>query len=217
MKKIVFRIHLCGMSEKTFSKKIMIYKPFNTVKKVFSIKNCNDNGIVYISDLINFIVTNTKDINSLLGDYGTENFNYRSIYIRHKDYLLGLQKDEPLKELFAFFKSSKIEIDYISVLGGASIHCNGYMFIIHPNEEIHKYQPHVHVIKNGISVRYSLDTFERFEHDTPGREHQRDEKKIIIPTIKKNQNRLYDFWNKYMNGYIPPAEDENGKQYYKES
>lgn len=132
-------------------------------------------------------------------------------------YLLGLQKDEPLTELFAFFKRAKIEIDYILVLGGASIHCNGYRFTIHPNEEIHKHRPHVHVIKNDTSVRYSIDTFERFEHDTLSREHQRDEKKIIIPTIKKNKKRLYVFWNQYMNGYIPPIEDENGKQYYKES
>ena len=68
-----------------------------------------------------------------------------------------------------------------------------------------------------MSVRYSLDTFKRFEQDIPSREHKRDEKKIIIPALKKNVKRLYGFWNQYMSGYIPPDEDENGKQYYKES
>ena len=205
------------MSRKSFTKKIMIYKPHSTVRKVFSLNNCNDCGIVYISDLINHIVANLSDIQSLLGDYGMENFNYRSIYIRHKDYLLGLQNDKSLAEIFYFFGKNKVEIDYILVLGGASIHCNGYRFIVHPNEEIHRYHPHVHVYKNDVSVRYSLDTFKRFEQDIPSREHKRDEKKIIIPALKKNVKRLYGFWNQYMSGYIPPDEDENGKQYYKES
>ena len=88
---------------------------------------------------------------------------------------------------------------------------------MHPNEAVHKHKPHVHVVKDDMSVRYSLETLERFPQDVFSREYKRDEKKIIIPALKKNQKKLWDYWNCYMGGYCSPTIDCQGKEYYKES
>ena len=74
--------------------------------------------------------------------------------------------------------------------------------------------------RNGRALWSALKTcVSRFKRNglILSREHKRDEKKIIIPTLKKNAKKLYAYWNQYINGYIPPEEDETGKQYYKES
>ena len=74
--------------------------------------------------------------------------------------------------------------------------------------------------RNGRALWSALKTcVSRFRRNglILSREHKRDEKKIIILTLKKNAKKLYGYWNQYINGYIPPDEDETGKQYYKES
>lgn len=217
MKEIIFQISVSGMSEEDFSDKIKIYKPFQVVKEKFLLGDCINKGIKSIKDLIDSIKQTNNKFMSVVNNYGEENFNYKTIYIMHKDYLLGLQEDKLLNEIFEYLQSDKIEIIYIIVAGGASIECSGYKFIIHSDEEIHRHKPHVHVKKDNFSPRYSLDTLERFEGDIISREYLRDEKKIIIPFLEKNKDKLLEFWNHNINGYITPVQDENGNQYYKES
>ena len=77
--------------------------------------------------------------------------------------------------------------------------------------------PHVHVKKYNVAPRYYLKTFERFKDDKYLREHERDEKKIIIPFLEKNKKWLWEEWDMYMNGYTPPIVTESGKQYCKET
>ena len=146
-----------------------------------------------------------------------DELNLSNIYIRYAGSLYALQSDKEIADVFSFFKTNKIRIVYFFVAGGASIYCDGYKFVVHPNEKIHRNTPHVHVELDDVSVRYHLDTFERFPNDKYSREYKRDEKKIIIPGLKKHKKQLWQYWNCYMNGYIPPEIDVSGRQYYKES
>ena len=157
-----------------------------------------------------------EDAIAFLGEYGAENLSAERVYIITQEALIGMQQDKTIVELFEYFSTEEIHLVYFLV-GGASIHCSGYRFTVHPKEEIHRHMPHVHVCKDGESVRYSLDTLERFEQDKLPREYKRDEKKVIIPYLLKNQTKLMGYWNHYMNGYTVPDEDEHGLQYYPES
>ena len=47
-----FNIYFCGISEKTFSEQIMIYKPNSTVTRNFTEAALQQFGIVYVSELI---------------------------------------------------------------------------------------------------------------------------------------------------------------------
>lgn len=218
MKLIIFRIHICGMSMKTFSKKIMIDKPFKTITKVYTIKDCIERGIVTIDDLVTCIKESDNNLHEHLGSFGIDHFNFENVYLRHHGYLVGFQQSKKILDVWNYFKKRFcLELDYICVVGGASRAHHGYKFIVHPREEIHKNTPHVHVEKYNVAPRYYLNTFTRFAEDEHLTEHTRDEKKIIKPYLKKHQKWFYEKWHMYLNGYIPPAEDEHGKQYCKES
>ena len=95
--------------------------------------------------------------------------------------------------------------------------CRGYRFVVHPNEEIHKHTPHVHVENDDCSVRYSLVSLKRFEQDKVPRNYLRDEKKIIRPFLENNRKKLLEYWNLSINGYTTPIINEKGQQYYPES
>ncbi len=217
MKVIIFKIHMCGMSERTISRKIMIDKPFKTITKFLNLSYCSKNNISTIGNLISHIKESDNGLFNLLGEFGIENFNVENIYIKHKGYLIGLQKDKSLSDVFTYFKKNILEFDYIYVTGGASREYHGYHFIVHPKEDCHRFTPHVHVKKDNVALRYYLKTFERFKDDKHLREHDRDEKKIIIPFLKKNKKWLWKEWDMYMNEYTPPVVTESGKQYCKES
>ena len=217
MKVIAFKIHMCGMSDRTISRKILIDKPFKTITKVLSLTYCLKNNISTVDELISYIKSSTVDITELLGEYFIDNFTVENIYIKHKGYLIGFQENKYLPDIFNYFKRGIIEFDYICVVGGASREHCGYKFIIHSNEEIHKNMPHTHVEKDGVSPRYLLDTFERIPTDEYLHEHSRDEKKIIQPFIKKNIKWFKEKWLMSVNGYIPPVETETGKQFCKET
>ena len=217
MKVIIFKIHMCSMSERTMSRKIMIDKPFKTITKFLNLSYCSKNNISTIGDLISHIKESCNGLFDLLGEFGIENFNIENMYIKHKGYLIGLQEDKSLSNVFTYFKKNILEFDYIYVAGGASREYHGYQFIVRPKEDIHRYTPHVHVQKYNVAPRYYLKTFERFKDDKYLREHDRDEKKIIIPFLEKNKKWLWEEWDMYMNGYTPPIVTESGKQYCKET
>lgn len=130
--------------------------------------------------------------------------------------MIGLQKDKQISEIQDYFGFDDVCLAFF-VVGGASIECHGYQFIVHPNEEIHRNTPHVHVRKGGNETRYYLETLSRFPKDKFSKGFQHDEKKIILPFLKEHQVELYTFWDMYMNSYVPPSVDQYGKQYYKES
>lgn len=216
MKKIRFTAYFCGMSDELFSDNIMIYRPFGSYEKIY----CYGQDIASdakVSALIESFKADAQTADNALGDWGDENLQVDTVYIRTEDALLGLQKDKLLSEMFSYFSYNELDICYICVIGGASFWCDGYQFIVHPNEDIHRYHPHVHVRRDSKETRYCLDTLTRFPGDSFSREFKRDEKKTIIPYLQKNQAKLRRYWDYYMNGYIPPIEDEKGMQFYSES
>ena len=218
MNKITLTLYFCaGMSGKTFSSTIMVDKPYDTISTTFTWDECAKLGIEYVSDLIDQTLKLNPNLQTEIGTYALEQITYKNIYVENGYYLIGLQDDKKLADIFTDFKTDSLAFAYIYVGGGASMHHMGYIFVVHPREQIHAFNPHVHVVRDGISVRYSLDTFKRFPQDKYSREHDRDEKKIIRPYLQKNRDELMCYWNLAMNGYIPPAKDEKGHQYCKES
>ena len=217
MNKVVFKILISGMSKRNLARNIIIYKPYKTFKAVFRFKNTHRYYNYKISQLLGEFKKTSQFRKCDENYYTMDELTWDSVYIKQKHSLLSFQSDKRISDVFDFFKKRKLEIVYVFVAGGASTWCSGYQFVVHPNEAVHKHKPHVHVVKDDMSVRYSLETLERFPQDVFRREYKRDEKKIIIPALKKNQKKLWDYWNCYMGGYCSPTIDCQGKEYYKES
>ena len=152
-----------------------------------------------------------------MGPYGIENFCYENIYFRRDDYLVGLQDDKELSVIFKDFQTDYLSMVYLYVAGGSSLNYMGFKFEVRSREQIHAYRPHVHVIRDDVSVRYSIETFERFAKDKFSRVHAKHEKKRILPFLEENKDRFMEFWNLAMKGYLPPQIGEDGCQYCKES
>lgn len=219
MKHITFDIYLiAGMSASTFSPTIMVDKPYDAIHTEFTWHELTELGVRYVSDLIELSKARNPDLQTQIGSYGMENFCYQTVYLKKGDYLIGLQEDKELTSIFTYFQTDHLEFAFLYVAGGASRNHMGYKFVVHlSREQIHAHEPHVHVERDGVSVRYSLDTFERFSKDEPSWEHRRDEKKVILPYLKKNKALLMEYWDLAMNGFLPPQRDENGRQYCAES
>lgn len=162
------------------------------------------------------LIARFKADEQTLGEWEMEDFQVDTVYVQTDDAMLGLLEDKLLSDVFSYFSCDELTLVFISS-GGASFECQGYQFIVHSNEDIHKNTPHVHVKRSGCETRYSLETLERFPKDKFSREFQRDEKKIILPCLRENKDRLLADWNRCMNGYRTPTYDETGMQYYRES
>lgn len=214
MRELRFYIYVCGMSKETFAEQIMIYRPIHTRTKVLLQKDLDELSIVYVSELINYIKQDNA-MRKVLGKDGLESISTERIYIRHQDYLLGLREDKALSDIFDYFRSNSLELVFF-IVGGASIHNEtSYRFTVHPNEEIHRHMPHVHVSKDNVEIRYSLETLQPI--DSLVNPHRRDNKKIIIPFLEKNQEKLMEFWQLYTDGYTSPQITQEGQQFYAES
>lgn len=216
MKRLLFQLYFCtmlGEYDYAFPKEVQIWPPQQIVEKSYYI---DEHDRATVSDFVESIKSE-EEIVSILGVWEMNNLSFETIYVRRKDCFLGLRCDKNLIELFSDFEENEIELAHFFVPGGASIQQRGYRFSVHPDEKVHEHSPHVHVAKDGISVRYSLETMERFKQDKPPREYLRDEKKIILPFLAKHRDQLMGYWNHYMRGYLPPTLDLQGKQFYRES
>ncbi len=211
---ISFNIYFCGMSDENFSDKIMIYKPNYSITKKYDIESLNESEIFTIGELIDYIKTDDT-IKKSIGDWGMENLSHLTIYIKYKDYLLGLKEDKIVSNIFDYLNTDQLEFAYFLV-GGASIHNEtSYRFTVYSDEKIHEHMPHVHVSKAGKDVRYSLDTL--LAMDPLTNPHKRDNRKIIAPFLKKNKFKLLEMWHHNMNGYSTPEITEEDQQFYSES
>lgn len=211
MKRIIFTVYHCEMSDELYLDNIMIYKPFESFSKSF-----DWNELDSLPHSVTGVIEWFKVIARNQNVYITDCLNLDTIYIKINDELLGFTEDKQISDIFSYFEKDLIEFAFF-VVGGASFHYDGYLFIVHPNEEIHKNTPHVHVRRDEEEVRYCLDTLERFPNDKMSRRFSKDEKKRIIPFLRENKDKLYEHWNLYVNGYTTPAISEEGKQFYKES
>lgn len=217
MQLIVFKIHICGASDKYYSRKVMIAKPHKTIKKILTLHYCRKKDIQTVADLIAYIKKSIPNLSESIGNFGIENFNVENLYIKHRGYLIGFAENKRLCNIFNFFRKRKIELIYMYVAGGASLDHHGYKFIVRSDEERHKNMPHIHVEKDGVAPRYLLSNLERIASDECLKDHLRDEKKIIKPYIKKNIQWFNEKWNMNVNGYIPPVEIITGQQLCKET
>lgn len=214
MRVLHFHIHTCGLSEETLTEEIMIFRPIHTEAKSFSLEDLERAGISTVSGLLERIKEDDT-ARQVLGEWGLEQLSVETLYIHQADCLLGLREDKPLCALFDYFRAETLELDFFMV-GGASIHNEtSYRFTVHPREEIHRNMPHVHVSKGDVEIRYSLETLQPI--DPLVNPHKRDNKKIILPFLEKNQNRLMDFWRYYLDGYTSPQLTQEGQQFYPES
>lgn len=213
--RVRFIMYFCGMADGLFSEKIMLWPAVGKFEKLYAYPN----GVpptLKVSDVIERFKADAHADGQALGELETEHLQADTVYVKADDAMLELREDKQLSDMFSYFSLDELTLVFISA-GGASFHCQGYQFIVHTNDDIHKNTPHVHVKRSGCQTRYYLETLTRFPNDKFSREFQRDEKRIILPYLRENKERLLGYWNHYLNGYLPPAEDENGMQYYKES
>ena len=216
MKKITLEIHsVGGMTDEFYSQEILIGKPKISIIFTFDEEDLDILDIHCISQLIHHIKTYNRCVESLISDTGMENFSVQTTYIKQRDYLLGLEGDKTLDQVFVYFQTEHVTFLHFYVGGGGSIECNGYHFAVYSDERNHEHLPHVHVKKDGESVRYSLVTLKRI--DDCSYVFLRDEKKKILPALKKYLPRLQEYWTAAMGGYRPPEFDFDNKQYYPES
>jgi hypothetical protein len=214
MQGITFSIHICGISDNMFSPKIMIYAPHDTIDIALSLEELSAYEVLRCRDLINYI-TSIEKIKNSLGGWGFDRLDFSSIYIEHKDYLVGISEDKLIFDVFEDFNSTHLYFHYFLV-GGASISDEfQYFYRVYPNERTHINQPHIHVCKSGVEIRYSLDPIEPL--DPLRHPHSRDNRKRIIPFIEKRIDWFWEQWNLYTKGYKGPAVGEDGKLYYPES
>ena len=135
-----FNIYVCGMSKETFTEQIMIYRPIQTTTKIFSEEFLDKLNITHVGELIEHIKQDHA-MRKVLGEWGLENINLETIYVRHQDYLLGLLEDKALSDIYDYFHAESLELAYF-IVGGASNHNDtSYRFTVHPNEDIHRHMP----------------------------------------------------------------------------
>lgn len=218
MDTVTFEIDIItGMTEETLSPRVMVDRPARTLRQTFTAQELAEAGVQTADQLIALIRCRLPRLPELLGEYGMAHFRCERVYLRWGDYLLGLGGDRLLDHVCADFHDENPHFVHLSVAGGASRQHMGYTFVVHPREQIHAHTPHVHVVRDGVSVRYSLVDFQRFPQDGKSRTHDRDEKKVILPYLRKNRDTLLRYWELAMEGYLPPVLDEQGRQYCAES
>lgn len=209
-----FSIYFCGMCDETFTEQIMIWKPYSSITKTYTVEDLNENAIVKVSDLINQMKSNVM-VEESLGDWGMDNFSYLTTYVKYQDYLLGFKEDKAVSEILKYLNTDQLDFAYF-IVGGASLYNDkDYRFTVHSDEKVHLYMPHVHVWKNDVVIRYSLDTLSPI--DRLVYPHKRDHKKSIMPFLTMNKDRLLDMWQKNIDGYKTPVITEDGSQFYSES
>ena len=202
-----------GMSTEYFSDSIMIDKPYDMLESTYEIgKDINEKTTV--GELIQLFKTN---FNCTTDEYMDELLTVERAYIYTDCMLLGLLYDKSISQISKELANEDIDVVFFYVGGGASAEYQGFKFIVHPREEIHRNKPHVHVKKGENETRYSLETFERFPEDKCSREFLKKEKSVIIPYLKNHVDELMSLWNLYLNGYTSPEIAIDGKQYYPES
>lgn len=209
---LTFSLYLCGMCERVFTDKIMIYAPHTSITRFFDNADLGFLNITTVDEMIAHLKKESI-LSMAMGKHMAEELTISRIYVRHKDYMLGLQEDKALTQICSELNEELLRLAFF-IVGGASANYDGYLYIVHPREMNHAYLPHVHVKREGKEIRYSLDTFEPIDKLT--NPHKRDNKKIQ-EYIKTHHELFVGWWNEYLKGYIAPALSDDGCQYYSES
>lgn len=201
-----YQLYFCGMkSGELFNERTMLWAPYKKIGIVLDV----DNGIS-ISDLKSEI----NKHNDICIDICEEII---SLYIFYNGFFIKINKNKTLSDISYELNIDELNLCSIVVDGGASLRGDKYLYVVHPNENIHKHTPHVHVKHDDDCVRYNLETIQRFEKDKLPNYYKRDEKKIIKPFIEKNRDFFMNNWALYNDGYEYPEIDAEGRAYYEGS
>lgn len=209
---LTFSLYLCGMCERMFTDKIMIYAPHTSITRYFDNTDLGGLNITTVNEMIDYLKTESI-LSMAMGKRMVEELAVGRIYVHHKNYMLGFQEDKPLSVISSELNEELLRLAFF-IVGGASANYDGYLYIVHPREKNHAYLPHVHVKRGEKEIRYSLDTFEPIDRLT--NPHRRDNRKIQ-ENIRLHHEIFIGWWNEYLKGYISPALNEEGCQYYPES
>lgn len=215
MRRIKFIISLCNMGGGLFDNNTLIWGPYKQLIIFYTADELQNAKVQYLKELVETI---KEDIDMLcLDDWAYDALTYDHIFVNHKKSLYRIKENKKIIDLYKDFSEDDIELHYIVVCGGASLELRGFKFIVHTDEKIHKYMPHIHVKKDEYSARYSLETIEMIDANSKTAKlfFKRSEKKIIIPFIKENFYWFMENWNLCQKGYEPPEINEKGMQYPK--
>lgn len=207
-------LHLCsgGIDDPFFTDRIAITVNKHLIQEINYDWNQISGQAICIDEFLALLIAD-----GVIKEQGEPCDMRERCYIHKGNMFFYTKNNKTIEELFEFVDSELLQL-FIFDIGGASINIdNKYKLVIHTDEDIHRNMPHVHVIKDQDNVRYLLDSLERIKTDKCSRNILRDEKKIIIPGIKRNIDDLWAMWNAYNDGYISPVIDFDGVQYYSES
>lgn len=215
--RIFFHVCKCGYSDNFFSDTILIFAPQHTSTLQVDISLFLNTENAKTKNLFDYASAHRNDFDIPVDENDFSFLSPQTVYYYQEGFLWGAEDEKKLQEIFSDFHSEHVDA-YCFLVAGASIHHEGYRFVVPSNELIHQFsKPHVHVKKGKDSPRYSLETLERFPKDKfESHDYDRDNK-LITKGLKQNRETLLLFWKRATQGYIPPEMDMNGKCYYNES
>lgn len=166
------------------------------------------NDISTIRDLFKWIMISIWGEDEHLDD---ENL-IEHIYAVLNGQAIKVQLDYNLKQFITINHISVLKLLYVMCgSGGAGAYIKLLGEIrINPNEQCHKYIPHVHVYKNGkindnSCVRIKLDDLSQMYNDSIkiDKLFSKKQKKILFDFLKKYQGELVDYYNSIQRGEYP--------------
>lgn len=119
------------------------------------------------------VIRDDEELKYKIGDFIYSCITMDNGFIYYKNYYLRLATDKKISEICVDLAIDEIVIEFFIIPGGASKEYNGYLFVVHSDEDVHKFSiPHVHVKRDDYSPRYRLDTFEMIEGDSSCRQYK---------------------------------------------
>ena len=116
MKIIIFKIHICGMSNRNISRKIMIYKPYKTITKFLCFNRCWQEHISTAEDLISYI-KNQQIIFLVIQENMVQITLMSRIYILNIEVTLQVCNTTKIWSIFStFFKKASLNLSTFMLL-----------------------------------------------------------------------------------------------------
>ena len=131
IKRLAVTVHTCGMGTgKTFTDTIIILASMCKVEETYIFEE-SQLGEITVRDILEQFKSTE---NFKFDNWTYEHISIDHVYIWLKDSIYGLQNNKLLKKLFDFFSNYSLGLLFFIIAGGASMHCHGYRFTVHPDE-----------------------------------------------------------------------------------
>lgn len=113
--------------------------------------------------------------------------------------------DTPLNSILEHCHLDNIIIIYsVLPIGATGAYYNGYRLLIHSDEQIHRFLPHVHVECGSGDTRINLNTLEIMDKDIF---NSKKDKKKVLSYLRNNQEK----WIGYYKSIVVEGKDSNIK------